>query len=893
MTVNKSILSAAILASLGFAANLHAQETNQSVSTTGPSEATDLDRVVVTGIRGSMEKSLDVKREANSRVEVVTAEDIGKLPARNVADTLQRLPGVNISSSSANEGGFDESDRVSLRGTSPSLTQTLVNGHTIGTADWFILSQVETVGRSVSYSLLPSELVSQVVVHKSSLASLPEGGSTGSVNIITRKPLDFPDQLTGEVTVGAVHSSLPSETSPQVSGLFNWKNDANTFGILAQGFYQERELRRDGQEIVGGFSQIGTDPEDTPVLETNPDLAGVYYPNLPGSVYFTQTRKRRGGLIEIQARPSDVVTLGLSAFSSDMDAHNYNRNFMLWTGNFVNSQAPNPGYVIRDNTLVKADYSGVAGTGYGIYDMISRPESRSKASYVTFDADWQVNEDITLKAQVGTTKGKGETPTQNIAEVVTGRGAGGGWSVNGTDNPVDWYLGGDNRAPTTDGFGTWGIQYYGVEDTEDWATADAKFYIEKGAFKNLDFGLRYADHGRSVSSPYGSDPGDIGAALAGAKIGYYPGNFGSGLGGSFPTNIWYFDQGALRDAVLNNSTVRNDGARHNFGSEFDIEETSLATYVQANFEGEAWSGNVGLRYVNINQDINYFRQLGGDSPITPDVSSLFGNFIRISDNNKHSRVLPSANLRYNLNDDLVFRFAASQTQTLPDYSALAGAVSVSNLTHTGSAGNSDLAPILATNFDANLEWYFAPRALLSFGIFSIDLKNYVAFGTTTQSLLNDQNGQYEDYEVVAPINTNGRVQGFEVAYEQPLGENFGIVANYTYADGRADGDNDLVGTSKNTYNVSGFFENDQFSARLSYTFRSSFYHGMLRANQYYQGDTDNLAASVSYKATDWLSISLDALNLNNPELKYYVASGQPQAFYSNGRQYYLNFHFKF
>ena len=100
----------------------------------------------------------------------MTAEDVGKLPAHNVADALRGLPGVNISSSSADEGGFDESDRVSLRGTSPSLTQTLINGHSVGSADWFVLSQGNNVGRSVSYTLLPSELVNSVEVNKSSHA---------------------------------------------------------------------------------------------------------------------------------------------------------------------------------------------------------------------------------------------------------------------------------------------------------------------------------------------------------------------------------------------------------------------------------------------------------------------------------------------------------------------------------------------------------------------------------------------------------------------------------------------------------------------------------------------------------------------------------------------------
>lgn len=892
MKLRKSMLSISIVAALGFAGNAMAQDAAAGQAPASSQQATDLDAVVVTGIRGAQEKSLDTKRDAKTHIEVVTAEDVGKLPAHNVADTLQRLPGVSISSSSANEGGFDESDRVSLRGTSPSLTQTLVNGHTIGSADWFILSQVETVGRSVSYSLLPSEIVSQAIVNKTSEAKLVEGGSAGSVNVITRKPLDFANQISAEGSIGAVYSDLPGSTKPQVSGLFNYKNDAGTFGFMAQLFYQERELRRDGQEIVGGFSTIAP---DSAAAISNPDLAGVMYPNLPGSVYFTQTRERKGGLVEFQAKPSDDITLGLSAFVSDMDAKNYNRNYMLWTGNFVPNQAPNPGYVVQNGTLVHADYSGQTDAngmpvGYGIYDMISRPESAAKTGYVTFDAAWDISEDFSLKTQVGTTKGKGETPTQNIAEVVTGSN-GGGWTVNGGSNPVDWYLN-DPSGPTTNGFGTWGIQYYDVQDKEDWFSADASWFVHGGALSSVDFGVRYAEHTREVNSPYGSDPGNIAGALANGDVGYYPGDFGNDLGGNFPSNIWYFTQGALEQAVKNNSTVRNDGARHNYGSEFNINEENTAVYAQANFEGDNWSGNAGLRYVDIRQDIQYFRALAGTA-ITPDVSSLFGDFARVRDINTHDKVLPSANFKYTFNEDWVLRLAASQTMTLPDYSALAGAVSLSNLTHTGTAGNSDLEPIISTNFDASLEWYFADRALLAASVFSMDLDNYVKYGTVTRPFVNDQTGNIEDYEVTIPINSDGKVKGVELTYEQPIGEFFGISANYTYADGEADGGDPLVGTSKNNYNLSAYFENDVFNARLAYTYRSSFYHGMLRANQYFQDDLGTLAASVGYKATDWFSVTLDAMNLNNPTLKYYVADGHPQAFYNNGRQYYLNFRFKY
>ena len=201
----------------------------------------------------------------------MTAEDIGKMPDKNVADSLQRVPGVTTSSQRGGEGGFDENDRVSMRGTNPSLTQTLINGHAVASGDWFVLDQVGHVGRSVSYTLLPSELVSQVVVHKSSSADLVEGGVAGSVDIITRKPLDFAKPLTLEASVGAVYADLPEKTDPQFSVLVNWKNDANNFGVMLQVFSEKRHLRRDGEEILG----YDRSRRAARSRVAHPDLAGV------------------------------------------------------------------------------------------------------------------------------------------------------------------------------------------------------------------------------------------------------------------------------------------------------------------------------------------------------------------------------------------------------------------------------------------------------------------------------------------------------------------------------------------------------------------------------------------------------------------------------------------
>ena len=140
------IASAVALALAGVLFGAQAQQQKPAVTET----------VTVTGIRASAEKSLETKKAADSIVEVITSEDIGKIPDKNVADAVQRVPGVTISSQSGGSGGFDENDRVSMRGTNPSLTQTLINGHPVSSGDWFVLDQVGLVGRSVSFSLLPS-----------------------------------------------------------------------------------------------------------------------------------------------------------------------------------------------------------------------------------------------------------------------------------------------------------------------------------------------------------------------------------------------------------------------------------------------------------------------------------------------------------------------------------------------------------------------------------------------------------------------------------------------------------------------------------------------------------------------------------------------------------------
>jgi len=934
MQLRKKVLSISIVAALSVAGTAAAQETTTTAPTT-QDEATTLDTVTVKGIRGAIEQSLDSKRSENTRVEVISSEDIGKMPDKNVADSLSRVAGVNISAASANEGAFDENDRVSMRGTSPSFTQTLIDGHNIGSGDWFVLNQTGTVGRSVSYSLLPSELVDKVVVHKSSEAKLVEGGAVGTVDIVTRNPLNFDAGFSIFGSVGAVYAEQPSKTDPQLSVLGNWKNADGTFGVTVQAFSEERHLRRDGQEILG-YEQINEFQADgvtpTPIAVSNPDLVGVFYPSLIGSALFEQERKRTGGMITAQWKPADSVELEANYFRSDMKADNYNRNYMLWGARILgqgNGQAPLPGYVVRDNTLVDAQFAADPTRQYGIYDQISRPGAKSSTEFFSLEGKWDVSDKLRLSAQAGTSEGHGETPTQDVAEWDVGKGTGAAWSMHGV-GAVDWNLGTGNTGapgtPITDYGLDWifGFQDIDVVDKEDWAKIDATYFTDGGVLESVDFGIRSAKHERNLDQvtaqgPMCSngdafnwdpatfncpDPATSPFNPANFPSGFhnYPSDFADGIGGNFPRNIWYFTPGQLAEYNAR-FTNRDPVSRFFFPGAYGLEERSNAAYVQLNFAGERWTANLGMRYVETKEDVTNYTNTDASDPeaIT---TSAFGPFKKVVTSNDYKDWLPSANFKWDMSDSVVLRLAASQTMTRPDFSALAGSVSLLppatvDGIGSGTGGNPDLKPIISTNLDATLEWYYAERALLSVGAFSMDIDNYVSLTRVRQQYLTIDNlhpapGVMVNYDVTIPVNTHAEVNGFEIAWQQPIGDNFGVFANYTYAEGDTDDGQPMLGTSKNTYNVGGYFENDMFNARINYTYRSEFFSGLDRASAFWQDEIDSVSASFGYKINENFQLTLDAMNLNNPKTKYYAESKQrPRSIYENGRQYYLNFRFKY
>jgi iron complex outermembrane recepter protein len=871
-----------------------------------------LQEIVVTGIRKSVDESLAAKRASDDFIEVVTAEDIGKMPDKNVADSLSRLPGITTSSMGASEGGFDENDRVSMRGTNPSLTQTLINGHNIASGDWFVLDQTGTVGRSVSYTLLPSEIVSTVVVQKSSSASLVEGGVAGSVDIITRKPLDFSQPFTLQASAGAVYASLPAKTDGQYSALADWKNDANNFGVMLQLFSETRHLRRDGTEVLG----YDTIAPGSAIAVAHPDLSGVQYPTDIGAALFQQKRERNGGLADIEFKPNDALTFDLTGFSSRLLASNVNDNYLLWSTHFVDSgagQAPNPGYVVQQNTLTSATFAPVAGTAYGVYDQISRPDEQATANFVNFDTTWDVTDRLSFLGQVGYSWGDGKTPYQNVSETNPGIGTGAGYTLNGIGSGPSFNLGTtNNTTPTPGGVPvafSWifGDQNIDVKDREEWAKLDGAFKVDDGAWQDLKFGVRWERHGRTSADVIGQGPTAAGQSTSAYPTTFsnYPSNY-TNFGGSVPTDIWFWTPAQLAAYNSPANVNRNPATRIDWNSMFEVHEFDTAAFVQADFKGSNWAGNVGVRFVHTVEDVLTYVGVSANTPGSQ--YSDFGQYIGVPTSHDYNDVLPSANLKIDLAPNLIARFAAAETMTRADYSALGGFTSLSppgavGEVGSGSGGNPDLKPILSNNLDAGLEWYFARHSLLSATLFYMDLKNYVSYGSVNKSYFTYSsafpNGALLPYILTVPVNAQGRVEGAEFAYQQAFTDNIGIITNYTYADGKQtsditiNGDDRLVGTSKDTYNVTAYFENAHISARVAYTYRSSFYSGLDRNTAFTQYNIGDLSASLAYIINQNFSITLDGQNLNNPELKYYALNqDQPRAFYKNGSQYYLTARFK-
>ncbi|WP_447761220.1 TonB-dependent receptor [Sphingopyxis panaciterrae] len=865
------------------------------VSPAAAQDAASGEEIVVTGYRGSITQSIEAKRDLSVIADVVTAEDIGKFPDKNVAEALQRVPGIVVNRE------FGEGERVSLRGTAPNLTKTLLNGHSVATADWFILDQVAST-RSFNYLTLPAEIVGRLEVYKSPQADVEEGGVGGTINVITRNPLDL-DPLTVSASLQGAYSDLSDKLDPQASGLISWKNADETFGVLVGAIYQKRRTRRDGLEIFG-YRSFPVGGEDALV------------PTLIGSTLFEQERERYGANIGIQFRPSDELEINVTGLYSRFNADNFNQNYIAWGEQALGGGGTITNAVIKDGVAVAGDIASANGgtTGFGVvYDAIDR-QAVAKTVSADFDLTYRPTDTLSVHFKAGWTKANGDTSNENFMEFA----GPGSFSYDLRSGVPEVSFGNPdplNPAGIRPDFGR--IQSVTNDDEEKYFYLDVEKQVEWGPLTAVKFGVKYTDHDR-VAERFATNGGVFTPGLRCNGVACTAADFatGGGMPGDFLDNIaapgtltdyWRVDPAKLR-AIYGAATSPGTDQFLVPGNAYSINEKAYGGYGLAKFAGEGWRGNVGVRVVRTDQTSKGFIIGGTD----PEFTNPFGGFTPATAKRSYTDVLPSVNLSVDLSPTVVMRFGAGKTVTRPDFVDITPGVDLNGTLLTGRGGDPNLNPYRANQYDLSVEWYPDRETIVALALFYKDIQSYIVNTTSTEILPGvfvpgsepagcvpaaGSNPDLFDcpYQINRRSNgTGGRNQGFEIQASRPIWGGFGAVVNYTYSDAQANNGDPIPGNSKHSLNLTGYYENDLLSARLSYNYRSKFFIDIDRSAPLNQAALSSLDASVSVNLTDNIALTADAVNLTNESIEQYSGTrARPRAIYDNGRQFYFGVRAKF
>jgi iron complex outermembrane recepter protein len=950
----------------------------QTASSAPPAGAAQ--EVEITGIRASILKSITAKRDAATNVEVITAEDVGKMPDKNIADALSRLPGVNVQFGGAL--AMDEAERVAIRGTSPNLNLVTINSHALSSGDWHVGDQAGS-GRSVGFGLMPSQLIGRSVVYKTAQADITEGGVAGTIDVQTRKPLDFRKPLTAEIALGAVYADLPKKTDPQASAILAWTSDDRTLGFMVQAYSEKRHLRRDGMETFG-FNTItaataaSATGGGTATAPANPaaaaELVGKRLPGSLNSALFEGVRERTGGYIGVQFRPNKDIDLSFSAFRSELKADNYNSSGYilpnaLLTNGWQLSNARLEGDVLTSATLTRPAPTAANANQRVIgfqFDHFQREGAASLSSFYDLEGKFNLTPKWTLNARAGYTEGSGKTNSQpSIVFGVINPNI--SYQSNGS-RPTDYNITNSTTGAPVNlrdvrSFGQMSNIGASVNSTDDetYLHLDAVYDADWGPLSKVKIGARAAKHNREyevINPRWNAQDGANGLPVSpspflsvtgGTLVNFqnlpvyagttvptltpivpngqvpvpassYPSNYASGINANFPRDLMRYDPAQIT-GFTNQYANWDPVLNRNYGGGYTVKEDNKAAYAMGEFEMDKLSGNVGVRlvqtkvyslsYQNLNPAVCPTLLVPCAAAPTAITSSRIGVFLPQVVETTHNVALPSLNLRYELDRGLIFRAGLGKSMGRPNYNELAGAVALNNTTLLGTSGNPKLKPITATNVDANLAWYFAPRAYASVGVFNSELKDYVKAGASVVEFFNTATQTVTPFTVQSRIGVDARVRGLEAALEMPVAAGFGFGTNVTLADGKDRDGVEMLGTSKVTYNVTGWFENDKLSVRLAWNHRSDYaigYTGDGTYNVPAPGGTPNgvhmyeangsLSMSINYKITPTISLTLDGNNLLNPVRSTYYKNytkleNAPGYWHESGRQFFINLRAKF
>lgn len=896
--------------------------------TDGLSGDASIEEIVITGIRGSLQSARNAKRNSMGVLDSIASEDLGKFPDTNLAESLQRITGVSIDRSGG-EGQF-----ITVRGFGPEFNTVLVNGRQIASED---------LSRAFAFDTIAAELVSGIDVYKSATATLQSGGIGSTVNIKTARPLDYDGfRFTG--TVKGLYEDNREKVTPQASALISNTFMDGTLGILASVSYQKRKTRLESMVSDGWLENVGIRQSE---INGGAGFEGnIFSPrNIDHKVTF-EDRERIGGTLVLQYRPTDDLEVTLDGLYSSFDIKSHATSLGTWfTGpNFENVTLDQNGTVI--DAFQEFGFST---------DFNDKTFNRLTDTYmIGLKSKWNASEALTVTVDGNFSKSS-RAADNGSAEFNSIIGYANRVRFQSDDQRLPYISEFQSANPNIfsgqqelDGLVTLagplpGVVPAGVSDYLDPVNGRAHVQIRGGwevddkvrqiktdtewdegnvsGLTKIRAGLFYSKQTKTLTrwdntfGPHCQFCGfpDIPVIPSGTQTVFDAGKgFLRGVSGSDRLiTKWLQHDGEALIAFLESQAtgvngspvVSFDAVRRNIS--FAVDEEIFSGYIETEWAGEI-AGRPFDMVAGVRAEATDVGIEGTDEPITflsiLDQTELLANrgpAVPVKENSSYDALLPNLSMRYEPADNLVLRFAASQTMTRPTLSALAPAFNVTTTRQGGDftaiSGNSGLRPFKSDNLDLSVEYYFGESSYVSIGVFRKDVSNFIVNAQTDETVTtvsgdlltdpstgSDPNAADPDdalaiFRVTRPVNgENAIIRGLEAALQYNFGDTgLGILLNATIVDGDISFDPSdlsqifaLTGLSDSA-NAVAYYDKGPIEFRIAWNWRDKFLQDLTQVN----GDGVTFVRSFaqidisgSYEVMENIRLFFEGTNITNERL---------------------------
>ena len=865
------------------------------------SAETNDDMVEVIEVRASsfadsLQKALITKRASAGAVDTILAEDIADFPDQNLAESLQRIPGIAISRDAG------QGREITVRGLNSSFTRVQLNG---------MQAQSLSAGpggvrksRAFDFNVFASELFSQLTVHKTSSAEIEEGTLGATVDLTTGRPFDFNDNVTA-INVQGTYNDQSEEADPRLSALTSYTNDDRSFGVLVSASFSSQLISNVGSD-TGRWEDDGFCTDSSCLGTQDEDLSSYWHPRFPRFADKTHELDRTGITASVQFAPSDDTTVTVDALYSKIEAQRLEPFMQAISLARTNSSGVGQTY-LTDYTIDGND-SIIAATAHDVDIRSENFESNWESEFTQFsvDVEHHFNDDLKVNLLVGTS----ESVLDNRETTIIYEH----FSVNDSRRTLDYA---DSTSAVTYDFTNQmspTMSYsFDTANPANWELSEYRdrIYDAKSSYDNARADFEYILND-AITLKGGVTYKDYLYSIAGSRA---DGTFASADAADGTVDNVAFG--------ISNVVTAADGNVVNFGGQsfFMADNAQLPQFLASG--GWSYAPRGGDTYAVSEENLSYFLQADFFYPIgdmdlrgnagvryaTTDVESTgLVNGDPTSVKNDYSDTLPSLNLALDVTEDVVLRASYADVMSRPGLSTLSPGGSVDPFNLTVSYGNPFIDPFRATNYDLSAEYYFDEGALLSLAYFIKDIESFPTSETVTlnwqevglpDSVLGGQANivNNSDFEVRRSINGGGgKLDGYEVQYQQKLDflpgpqwvQNFGVLANMTFVDA----DVNLTGQSDRSSNFTVYWEDEVFSARISMANRSEFttsFNSNPNKQRYVDGTT-HIDFSASYNVSENPKISIEGINLTDEPIVAMVSpniGGRVWNVTQTGRQFFI------